>query len=352
MKLKTIIISIVLIVVIGAMVIKLISNKKVVEERKGVQTEQAGIAVSVALAEMQETSSELNLLGTAMPNREVTVAAGTGGRIVQVNFKLGDFVSAGTVLARVDDVHKRLAFEAAQLNYDKYKDDYERFQVLREGDAVSEVQLRDMKMAYENAKIQLDNAKKQLDDTRIVAPFSGHVFSRNTELGEYVNVGSSIAGIADLSQLKVSLAVSENTVYQLKKGQLATVTTDIYPEMVYKGSISNISPRGNAVHTYPIEIMIPNDARKPLKAGTFVNITIQLGGKSESVLMIPRTAIVSSVKDPAVYVVKNNVARLTPIVTGRNHGTFLEIVSGLSAGDQVVIGGQINLSDGAKVAVL
>ena len=62
MKIKTIIISIVLIVVIGVMVIKLISNKKVVEERKAVQTEQAGIAVGVALAEMRETENELNLL--------------------------------------------------------------------------------------------------------------------------------------------------------------------------------------------------------------------------------------------------------------------------------------------------
>ena len=351
MKLKTIIISVVAIVLLGAITLKLIFNKKIVDERSAAPTEIAGIAVGVAVAEMRETKGELNLLGNAKPDREVTLAAGTSGRMIQVNFNLGDFVTTGSVLAVVDDTHKRLAYESAQLAYTKYKDDYERFLILREGDAVSEVQLRDMKLAYENAKIQLDNTKKQLDDTRIIAPFSGYVYSKNTEIGEFVNVGTSIAGIADISRLKVSLAVSESNVYQLQKGQSAKITTDIYPEMVYTGSITNISPKGNSAHTYPIEILIPNDSQKPLKAGTFVNVSIHLG-KEEKVLMIPRTAIVSSVKDPAVYVVNDGVAQLTSIVTGRNYDTFLEVISGIKEGDQVVISGQINLSDNSKVSVL
>ncbi|MDR0794836.1 MAG: efflux RND transporter periplasmic adaptor subunit, partial [Tannerella sp.] len=71
--------------------------------------------------------------------------------------------------------------------------------------------------------------------------------------------------------------------------------------------------------------------------------------RNEKVLAIPRNAIVSSVREPSVYVVKNGVAQLTQIVTGQNFDTFLEVVSGLSVGDQVVTSGQINLTDGAKV---
>jgi RND family efflux transporter MFP subunit len=300
---------------------------------------------------MRATSGSLNLVGTAMPDKEVTVAAETSGRIVQVNFKLGDFVNAGSVLAKVDDTYKRLAYETALLNYNKFEEDYERYQVLRQGDAVTETQLRDMRMAYENAKIQLENAQKQLDDTKIVAPFSGLITSRNTEVGAFVNMGTPIAGIADISQLKITLSVSESNVYQLQRGQTVSVKTDIYPDMIYTGTIANISPKGSAVHTYPVEITIANTGKNPLKAGTYVNVQVDLDENVKS-LMIPRDAIVSSVKDPSVYVVNNGIAQLTKINTGQNHDTYLAVTSGLNAGDQVVTNGQINLSDGVNVSII
>ena len=351
MKSKTIIISVVVVAIMGLMVMKLFANKAEVDSNKAVKTEQENIAVSVATAELRSTSGILNLVGTAMPDKEVTVAAETSGKIVQVNFKLGDYVYAGSVLAKVDDTYKRLAYETAQLNYDKYRDDYERYQVLRQGDAVTDAQLRDMKMGYENAKIQLENAQKQWDDTKIVAPFSGVITSRNTEIGALVNVGTSIAGIADISQLKISLSVSESYVYQLQKGQKVNVSTDIYPDMTFSGNITNISPKGSTTHTYPIEISITNNSKNPLKAGAYVNVRVDLGEDGQS-LMIPRDAIVSSVKDPSVYVVNNGVAQLTKITTGQNYDTYLAVTSGLNTGDQVVTNGQINLTDGASISVI
>jgi RND family efflux transporter MFP subunit len=351
MKGKGIIIGVSVVAITGLMVMKLFANKAEVDSKKVVRTEQENVAVSVATAEMRATSGKLNLVGTAMPDKEVTVAAEISGKIVQVNFKLGDFVNAGNVLAKVDDTYKRLAYETALLNYRKYEDDYERYQLLRQGDAVTEMQLRDMKMAYESAKIQLENAKKQLDDTKIVAPFSGVITSKNTELGAFVNMGTPIAGIADISQLKVTLSVSESNVYQLQKGQTVNVSTDIYPDMNYRGSIASISPKGNNTHTYPIEIMIANNSKNPLKAGTYLNVRVDLGEDGKT-LMIPRDAIVSSVKDPSVYVINNGVAQLTKISTGQNYDAYLTVTSGLKSGDQVVTNGQINLTDGVNISVI
>ena len=351
MKKKIIITGIVTISMVGLVAMRLFANKAEVDSKTGFTTEQENVAVSVATADMRATSGKLNLVGTAMPDKEVTVAAETSGKIVQVNFNLGDFVSAGSVLAKVDDTYKRLAYETALLNYNKYAEDYERYQVLRQGDAVTETQLRDIKMGYENAKIQLENAKKQLDDTKIVAPFSGVITSKNTELGAFVNMGTPIAGIADISRLKVTLSVSESNVYQLQKGQTVNVSTDIYPDMNYKGNIANISPQGSATHTYPVEIKVANNSKNPLKAGAYVNVQVDLG-KDGKTLMIPRDAIVSSVKDPSVYVVNNGVAQLTKITTGQNQDAYLAVTSGLKSGDKVVVNGQINLMDGAQISVI
>jgi len=350
MKTK-IIITGVITLLFSVMVWKLYANKQEINTRKEVKTTEEKVSVTVAAAELRETSGMLQLVGTAEPYKEVTVASETSGKIVQLNFKMGDFVNQGTVLAKVDDTYKRLAYENAQINYNKFKEDYERYQVLRKGDAVSETQLRDMRIGYENAAIQLENAKKQLDDTKIIAPFSGYITSKNTELGAFVNTGTAIAGIADISQLKVQLTVSESDVYQLYTGMEAHVTTDVLPNTNFKANISGIAQRGNNAHTYPVEILIANNSKSPLKAGTYVNVSVN-AGKANKTLMIPRDAIVSSVKEPSVYVVKGDMVQLTRITTGRQYNAYIEALAGINEGEQVVTNGQINLSNGAKVSVI
>ena len=351
MKKKTIIISVTTIVLLGAMVLTLASNKKVIDANKQAKTTEANVAVTVASTEMKETNGNLDLVGTAQPSKEVNVASESSGKIVQVSFKMGDFVAKGKVLAKIDDTYKRLAYENAKLTYNKCKEDLTRYEALRKGDAVSDTQLRDIRLAYENADIQLENAKKQWDDTKITAPFSGYITSQNTEIGAYVNAGTVIAGIADISELKVVLDVSESTAYELHQGQMISVTTDVHPEADYKGKISNISPKASASHTYPVEVLISNNGKDKLKAGTYVNVSVNMG-KSGKALMIPRDAIVSSVKDPSVYVVNNNIVKLVKITTGRSFSSNLEVVAGLAQGDKVVTNGQINLSEGSKVSVI
>ncbi|MCL1943226.1 MAG: efflux RND transporter periplasmic adaptor subunit [Candidatus Azobacteroides sp.] len=347
---KTIIIAIIA-VTIGSIVWILAGNKKEIDSRKETKTTADVIAVTAASAETRKADNQLNLVGTAEANREVTVASEIAGKITQINFKLGDYVNQGTVLARVDDAYKRMTLENAQIAYDKNKEDYERYKVLREGDAATETQLRDMKVAYENSVIQLDNAKKQLNDTRIVAPFSGYIISKNTELGAYVNAGTAIAGIADISQLKVVVSVSESNVYTLRSGQEVNVSTPVYPNNKFTGKITNISPKGDDSHSYPVEIAVPNSKDHPLKAGTYVNINIDRGQSAPS-LMIPRDAIVSSVKDPSVYLVNGENVKLTKITTGRDFQSYIEVTGGLKEGDKVVTNGQINLMDGAKVSII
>jgi RND family efflux transporter MFP subunit len=208
-----------------------------------------------------------------------------------------------------------------------------------------------MKVTYEGAAIELRDARKQWTDTKIIAPFGGIITSKKAELGAYVSAGTSIAEMANVARLRVSLAVSESNVYKLHKGQKVGVSADVYPGVIYKGAISGISPQGSDSHTYPIEISIANNGRKQLKAGTYVNIHVDMG-ETKRALMIPRDAIVSSVKDPSVYVVRGGTAHIVRINTGDDSGSYFEVTSGIKEGDLVVINGQINLIDGCRVSVV
>ncbi|KAA6299846.1 MAG: hypothetical protein EZS26_004016, partial [Candidatus Ordinivivax streblomastigis] len=125
----------------------------------------------------------------------------------------------------------------------------------------------------------------------------------------------------------------------------------VYPKANYKGTVSHISPQGDNSHTYPVEIVISNSREYPLKAGTYVNVQINIG-QSAPALMISRDAIVSSVKEPSVYLIDGDVAKLTKITVGREAGSSLEVLSGLNENDMVVTNGQINLMDGAKVSII
>ncbi len=348
---KKYIIIVVLVAVGGAMCWKLMANKNEIESRKEVKVSDAGIAVAVAQAEHRTAQHGMELVGSTEANQEVTVASEAAGKITELHFKLGDYVEKGALLARVDDRYKKLAVDNAVLAYNKYREDYQKYQTLREGDAISDLQLREIKMAYENAAIQLEQATRQLEDTRIVAPFSGYITSRDIDLGAYVNPSTPVAGMADISQLKVKLSVSESEVYALQKGQKVNVSTAVYPGVSFDGAVSHISPKGDKAHTYPIEISITNSSKHPLKTGTYVKVSVNMG-ESHPTLMIPRDAIVSSVKEPSVYVVNNNYAQLVKITTGSDNGSYLEVLNGLNEGDKVVVNGQINLMDGAKVSII
>jgi len=351
MKKKTFVIASIVVGLLGLMTWTLASNKKTIDANKEIKTTVTDIAVTAVPAEVKEMNADLQLIGTTQASKDVNVASESTGKIVSIHFKMGDYVAKGKVLAKMDDTYKRLAYETAKLNFNKYKDDYERYQALRKGDAISDTQLRDTQLAYENASLQLQNARKQWEDTRIVAPFSGYITSQNTEVGAFVNPGTVVAGMADISHLKVMLEVSESNAYELHKGQPVSITSDVETGKTFTGSISDISQKATASHTYPIEIWIANNGQEKLKAGTYVHVNVHMGNQAKA-LLIPRDAIVSSVKDPSVYVVKNAVARLVKITTGRNIASHMEVVSGLTQGDLVVTNGQINLTDGAKVSVI
>jgi len=149
----------------------------------------------------------------------------------------------------------------------------------------------------------------------------------------------------------VLLAVSEANAYNLRAGREVAVSASVYPGVTYKGIITSISPQGSGAHTFPVEITIANSDKHPLKAGTYVNASVSMGNNCTA-LMIPRDAIVNSVKDPSVYIVRGETVELVKITTGSDYNSYLEVIAGISAGDRVVTNGQINLMDGAKITII
>jgi len=338
------------VIVLGITIAVLLSNKSCMQA-KSRSDEVRFFPVTVTSVTRQALSETMDLVGTIVGNNDVAVVSETQGEITKVFADVGDHVKAGDVLLQVDDELKRASFDAATVNYEKTKKDYERYQAMMTEKSVSDAQLENARLAYKAAEAQYIVARRQYDDTRIKTPIAGIITSRPFDVGTMVQNNTVVANVVDISWLKVKLNVSEQDVFKMNVGDSVEVTTDVYPGVSFKGRISSISDKADDGHTYPVEVSLPNSARHPLKAGMFGRVSFVAVKPSES-LSIPREALVGSMKDAQVYVVENGIAHLRNIVIGGAYDTKLSIRSGLSEGESIVVNGQNNLKDNIAVTVL
>ncbi len=349
---KKVIIIVACIVALGAVSLILFGNKQKIDAAKvSVPLNPEGVPVSTEKVVSVIADNKLVLNGTTIPIRETQLAARTAGEITEMKFSLGSSVGRGATIAKIDDKLKQLTYENAKIAADKAETDYKKIKNMYDRNAVPENQFREAKFGWENAVNRMNQAKRDLELTHIVAPFAGMVTQKMTELGAYVNPGSAVCKITDVSGLKISVNVAEKDAYQLSLGKKVNITCSIYPEAEYEGSIIYISPIADKGHNYAIEISIANSAKYKLKSGTFVKAQIDLLEKRKS-LLIPKVALIGSVNDAKVYVVSGGVALSKKITVGAEYDQMIEVLDGLSEGDDVITGGQLNLDDNTKVKII
>jgi RND family efflux transporter MFP subunit len=345
-KKKALIISVTILAVIVAI---LLYNKSRMEAKSRPDLLTA-IPVTVAKAEKMKLTEQQSFVGTIAAHNDVAIVAETQGRVVAVLAQVGDYTPAGSVLVQVDDELKRAAYEAAEVQYEKSKKDFERVESLRKENSASDQQYESARLAFKAAEAQFVAARRQYNDTKIKTPISGVVTSRLVDVGTMVQNGMVIANVVDISKLKVKINVPEKDVFKLQVGDKVNVTTDVYPGVTFEGTISTISSKADEAHTYPVEVVMPNSKEHPLKAGMFGRVTTLSRTPSES-LVIPRRALLGSTKDALVFVIENSKAQLRSVILGAESGDKFEVLSGLSENDNIVISGQNNLKDGSAVKV-
>lgn len=308
------------------------------------------IPVTVGAAQEKQLTQQLSLVGVFLANSDVNIASEIQGRITAVYANAGDFKPAGSVIATIDDELKQTAVLSAQANFDKAKADLDRFDALKKEKTISDAQYDAAVLAYKLSEAQLLTVKRQLRDTKITTLSSGFITSRFVDVGANVAVGAPIANIVDISTLKIKVNLAERDITKLHVGDKVAVETEVYPGASFSGTVRSISAKGDDSHTYPVEIIIGNNKEHPLRAGMFarVNFSNVEAGKS---VVIPRAALLGSVRDASVYVVTDGKAILRNVQVGIQSEDELEILSGVAAGETVVTNGQNNLKHGVKVIV-
>jgi RND family efflux transporter MFP subunit len=306
--------------------------------------------VKVVTAGRQEVLRNIELVGTIKGDNEVAVVSEASGRVTGVYAEVNDHKSKGSVLIQLDNELKLSALKTAEVNYEKLKKDYERYQSLYNEGSITITRLEAAKLELQKAESQWILARREVNDARITAPISGEVAARLVDVGDYVNKGDVVASVVDISKLKVKLNVGEKDAFRLKIDDPVEISTEIYPGIKFTGKIESISSQGDLAHTYPVEISLQNSKEHPLKSGMFGRVRFTSANNSS--LVIPREALIGSVKDAKVFVIENSVAEERDVVIGNTYDNMIEVLKGLNEGEQVVINGQNNLQNDSRVSVV
>jgi RND family efflux transporter MFP subunit len=301
---------------------------------------------------------------------ESPIYARTAGYVLRWNRDIGAKVAKGEILAELDtpEVDQQLAqAQAARAqatsSLELARSSAERWEHLRERDAVSQQELDERRSAYAQAQANLAAAEAnvhRLSDLEgfkhIVAPFSGVVTRRNVDVGDLVDAGSSggtARSLFTLSQtdpLRVYVYLPQTYAAVVRPGQPVTIKQAELAGQVFHGTISNTAGAiDTTTRTMQVEIRLPNpDGR--LLPGSYVDV--QLPALAGAGVVAPSNVLLFRPEGPRVAMVDaQGKVRLRPVALGRDFGQAIELLSGVQAGDRVILNPADSLADGDSVTV-
>ena len=309
----------------------------------------APLVVTGAVAEHQFADRYV-AVGNANANEQVSVRAPVTERITRLGFTDGAYVKRGQTLAVLAQGQETASLASAQARAREAEQQLGRIQELQRRGFATNASLDSQTALAAAARADAREAGASIGDRVISAPFSGYVSLRRISVGAVVSAGDEIATVSDIGTIKLDFTIPETMLANIKVGQTITAKAAAYPDVIFSGRIQAIDPVVNVqTRTATLRATIPN-RNAMLKPGMLVNVTIE--SNPRAALAVPELSLVREGDTSFVYVIDaEQKAKRIPVKTGARDGALVEIVEGLTPGQEIVTEGVVKLSDGAKVRV-
>ena len=321
----------------------------------------------------------VEITGGLKAEKDALVYSTISEKLVEIRKEVGSTVMENEVIAVQDNDlwHEMLnqaeaALSSARVRFEQIKKDYERFERLYKEKAISQQQWDQIKANYQEAEAALRRAqaayyqsKEQYDNTFIRAPFGGRVGSFHFNPGEMIPAGQPVARIVNSKMVRAELYLPDLFINKIRAGQSVLAIFPNYPDKHFRGSITHIDATIDPLtRTFRVDATFGNTHRllKPGMYGKF-HIVTELHSAAlvvpDNAVLIqtrlkvnPETGETYTIPHKFIFVVENGRAKMRTVKTGIESRGRIEIVEGLSAGDQVIIVGQNVVKDGEKVSVV
>ncbi|MCG8540847.1 MAG: efflux RND transporter periplasmic adaptor subunit [Clostridia bacterium] len=339
--------------------------------------EENYIPVVVESTEKTTISKEITFSGKVYAHKEVTILPEVPGKVVNINGHLGTRVKEGSVLFTLnkEDIQKQVrqakkSVDLAKANYERTKESIENARVnlertkeLYEQGAVSKNQYEQAQLAasstsldavkaqYEQAKVGYDQALDSLRDTSVKSPISGIISQVNIEEGEMASSAQPAMTIIDMDRVYVEINVTENIINDLYLEQEVVLELPAINNDDFTGKIDRLSPAADSrTQLYSVRIYIENDDHI-IKPGMFAQIRLNTETR-EDIIGIKSESVIEKDGKMVVYVVEDDKALEKEVVIGLDTGTYVEIVEGLTEGENIIVKGQNYVENDSIVKVV
>jgi HlyD family secretion protein len=350
-------------------------------------------AVTARPARDAGSATLLNASGYVTPRRRATIAAKITARVLDVLVDEGLKVAEGQVLARLDDSDARRRLQAVrtardataaaianlEVNLANAERELKRQRELEQS-GFAAVQARELaETAVDGLRAQIQAAREQVkaadaeigvaqqdvDNCTVRAPFDGIVVSKDAQIGEMVSPISAgggftrtgIATIVDMASLEIEVDVNESYIARVKPDQKVEATLDAYPDWRIPSKVRTVIPTADRQKA-TVKVRISFDKLDPrilpdmgVKVAFLAEESPEAGKVAAPRALIPQAAVREGDGKKVVFVIRNNRLERRAVALGRNRGTDVEIMAGVSQGDTVLMKGPEGLREGQRVKV-
>lgn len=317
---------------------------------KGAKKKTGPVPVTVMIVKDTTVNNNIDITGTIDANERVNLISETAGNITGIYFNEGSHVKKGQLLVKVYNLDLLASLKQNNYQVALAKQNEYRNSILLKKEAISQQEYDTSLTSLNTLKAQSDVLKAQIAKTEIRAPFSGTIGLRNVSPGGYLSPSTSIATLVNIDPAKVTFSVPEKYLSLINPGTRVTFTIESSREK-FSAKVYAIEP---AIDLSSRTITVRAKAANPgnlLKAGQFAKINLMLD-QIPKTIMVPTQCVIPDLKDSKVYVYHNGTALAKSVKTDLRTDTKIEVVSGLKAGDSLVVSGLIQMRNKIPLKIL
>jgi membrane fusion protein (multidrug efflux system) len=309
---------------------------------------QPPLPVEVVAARTDTVTDAIEATGEIEAMQSIELRPDVDGRIAEILVREGTSVAKGTALFRIDDAERRAEVARARADRDLARQALDRTKDLLAQKASSQADLERAEATARSTDASLELLQIRLDRSVVRAPFSGVVGQRFVSIGDYVTSSTRLAALQTVAPQRATLQVPERFYQTLKLGQKVAFRVAALAGQEFVGTVEFVDPSVRLpARTVTVKALVPNP-RNELHPGMFVEAKLATAVRT-SAIVIPEDAVLPVQGKSFAYVVKDGKAERREIELGVRTPGYVEVTSGLLAGDAVAVSGLERLVDGAPV---
>ncbi len=301
------------------------------------------------LVQTTTVAESIEVPGTIVAGESTEIHPEVSGRVTQLNVREGAYVQKGAVLAKLYDGDLQAQKRKIEVQLQIAKTTEERYEALQKIGGISKQDYDVTRLNVSNLRADLDIVNTEIGRTVIRAPFSGKLGLKEISTGAYVTPASIVTTIQKTNELRIDFNIPEKYISQVKKGQIVNFTVE-GQQGGYTATVmateSGISQDNRAL-TVRASVRGGEDGLVP---GAFAKVKLMFSPDNNAI-MVPTQAIIPQARGKKVYVVNGGKADFVEVETGVRDSSMIQVTSGLTPGDTVIITGLLGLRPDAKVVV-